>query len=187
MGHQLYIILNLIGKSYHHARGWLRLIASKNYSPGKPYCPMQCPPHPMCTIGVVNRWWRRLFVPLEWRNTRNDFKTNCRVSDFSHTNRAQISNNFRDYWPHPTYSLLLDCQSNDENSGLYSFRAIQTNKMKSFADKNNMLRESSQSRCQHTSCLLAPKSSLFFGPTKLVFNTISQHTHIYIYIYSSLY
>ena len=51
------------------------------------------PPSP-CTIGVVIRWWRRLFVPLEWRNTRNDFKTNCRVSDFSHTNRAQISNNF---------------------------------------------------------------------------------------------
>ena len=50
MGHQLYIILNLIGKSYLHARGWIRLIASKNYSPGKPYCPMQCPPIPCARL-----------------------------------------------------------------------------------------------------------------------------------------
>ena len=52
-------------------------------------------PSPIAAVcPCVIRWWRRLFVPLEWRNTRNDFKTNCRVSDFSNTNRAQISNNF---------------------------------------------------------------------------------------------
>ena len=80
------------------------------------------PPSP-CTIGVVIRWWRRLFVPLEWRNTRNDFKTNCRVSDFSHTNRAQISNNFEiiNLILLIVYSSILS--EYRTYSGWYSFRA----------------------------------------------------------------